>query len=209
MGGLAAGAAILWPALARPAAAPAWPETSGAARRLLSLTGVALLLLGLVALLSQAAALTGLSWADAVLDGVVARLATQTRYGQLWLVRMGLLAVLLAVLVAAWRRPPRLTGGGPGRRPRLAEWVGFEIGALYLLALAAGGHARRGRWRRRWPSAWTGSTCWPVRCGSGDCCSWRWCSLRRSGRRRPPGRSRPSRPGGPSAGRCWAPPAGA
>jgi copper transport protein len=145
VGGLAAGPLILWPALAPPGggaglAGDVWRRR----RRLLSLTGVALLLLGLVALLSQAVELTGLSWADAVLDGVVARLAAQTRYGQLWLVRMGLLAVLLAVLAVAWRRPPRLTGGGPGRRPRLAEWVGFEIGALYLLALAAGGHASGG-----------------------------------------------------------------
>jgi copper transport protein len=146
VGGLAAGPLILWPALA-PAGAGGATLTGDVwrrRRRVLALAWGALLLLGLVSLLTQASELTGLGWADAVLDGIAARLVTQTRYGQLWLARMGLVLAILAVLAVAWRRPPRTAGGGPGRRQRLAEWIGFEIGALYLLALAAGGHASAG-----------------------------------------------------------------
>jgi copper transport protein len=151
VGGLAAGPLVLWPSIRLAGAkAPALATAVwGRHRRLAGLAGAGLLLLGLLSLVSQAAEVTGLSWPDALQDGVAARMATQTRYGELWLVRMGLLLAVLAALaapalpqVAGWqgraRRPAGRIGG------RIGDWIGLEIGAVYLLALAAGGHAGAG-----------------------------------------------------------------
>jgi copper transport protein len=136
VGGFAFGPLILWPVLRAPDVSGGPASAAYRSRRRLCAWWAAAALLGLslATLLHQAMEITGLGLVDVFLDGVVGRLATQTRYGLLWLGRMVLLLALFVVLALGQRRRR-------GRGRDLADWAGLELGALLLLSLSASGHA--------------------------------------------------------------------
>lgn len=140
LGGFAFGPLVLWPALGDTGAAAA-RVTERAAQRLLWIgwpSVVLLLLLTLCALLVQAADATGQPLGDVLASRALTRLLTGTKYGTLWLARMGFTVMLLAALAAVSVAP---TANRASRWGRWSRWVGVVSGAALLLALAATGHA--------------------------------------------------------------------
>jgi copper transport protein len=139
VGGFGFGPLVLWPVLRAPdvSGVPAMNAYRHRRLRFAWWAAAALLGLSLASLLYQAMEITGLGLVDVFLDGVVGRLATQTRYGTMWLGRLVLLLALFGVLalLALGRRQRR------GRGRDLADWVGLAFGALLLLSLSASGHA--------------------------------------------------------------------
>lgn len=75
-----------------------------------------------------AAQMSGLPWIGALAPGVLGTVATQTAFGQVWLLRAGL---LLALAALQWR-----AGGS-----RASEWSAAVVAACALAALAGSGHA--------------------------------------------------------------------
>ena len=132
--GLAAAVAVwpVWLWVLRPAISPAWQLGPTLTRRVRGLTvgAVALALLGsLAALLVQAAGVRG---AGGFLDGLRTTV-TDTRFGTLWLIRIGLFLVYGAVLMGAawwwpWRRPAAALGA-------------LAVGALLPLPFSLIAHA--------------------------------------------------------------------
>lgn len=93
---------------------------------------VLLLLLSLAALLLQAAEVTGVPLSEVLRGRAITRLLTGTKYGALWLTRMGLLLGILGVL----------TMMSAAAQPRnWARWLGVGLGAGVLLTISATGHA--------------------------------------------------------------------
>lgn len=93
---------------------------------------ILLLSLSLVALLLQGADASGQPLSDVFRNRVLTRLLTSTKFGVFWLIRIGILVGLLAVLaiMSAETRPVRWS-----RR------LGLALGAALLLTIAATGHA--------------------------------------------------------------------
>ena len=88
--------------------------------------------LSLAALVFQAADATGVPLAEVLQGRAITRLLSGTKYGTLWLARMGLLLGLLAVVAAATAL---------GRPRRGLSWAGLALGAGLLLTISASGHA--------------------------------------------------------------------
>jgi len=134
VGGFAFGPLILLPAFESLGAAA--PRAGLAATRRLTLVAwiavIALFLLTLVALLVQAADAAGQSLGEVFAGRATTLLLTGTKYGALWFTRAGLVAALLAALVAV---------SIAGRPARVVLWTGTALGAAFLLAVAASGHA--------------------------------------------------------------------
>ncbi|HEY0736347.1 MAG TPA: FixH family protein [Herpetosiphonaceae bacterium] len=134
VGGLAFGPLILAPAVRASGITDA-ALLGRAIRRWRWLGWLALLFLfglSLAALLVQAADATGVPLGEVLRGRAISRLLTTT-YGTLWLVRLGCLIGLVAVLaiLTAQTRVARWTG-----------WAGALLGAAMLLTIAASGHAR-------------------------------------------------------------------
>ncbi len=132
--GLAATVAV-WPTwlfVLRPAISPAWQLGPQLTRRVQGLTtaAVAFAVVGsVVALLVQAATTAG----DAGLASAVRTVLFETRYGTLWLVRLGLFLLFAAVLGGcAW--------WWPWRRP-VAAGAALVLGALLPLPFSLIAHA--------------------------------------------------------------------
>src|SRR5690606_7027269 len=81
----------------------------------------------------QASSLTGLPWTSLLWDPLVTRIVTDTRFGQIWLLRQGGALVLTALLVQLALRARR----GPGL------WLPLSVATSLLPAVlpAWGGHA--------------------------------------------------------------------
>lgn len=92
-----------------------------------------LLLLSGVGLLLQASSTAGVPLAQVFSGPFVSPLLTATRYGVLWLARVGLLLAAAGVLV--W------LGASSAPRPRLTWWAGAILTSCALLTLSATGHA--------------------------------------------------------------------
>jgi putative copper resistance protein D len=109
------------------------PEISERLCRRLSRLAWASLLLALVSgaawLLLLAAGISGKPLGAVLSQGVVATVLTRTRFGQVWLVRL-VLAALLAICLLARSR----------RRGRAWLWAGLVLGAGLLATLAWAGH---------------------------------------------------------------------
>jgi copper transport protein len=134
IGGLAFSPLVLWPA-ARVAAIEQ-PAALGRARRGFLLVAwpaiVFLLGLSLLALLVQAADVTGQSLAEVLGGRALTRLLSGTRYGIFWIARLALLFALAVVLALI----------AVEARPRRAIWsAGLLLGAALLFTIAASGHA--------------------------------------------------------------------
>lgn len=134
VGGLAFGPLILAPAVRAGGIMDA-TLLNRATRRWLWLGWLSLILLfglSLAALLVQAADATGVPLGEVLRGRAISRLLT-TSYGTMWLLRLGCLMGLVAVLaiITAQSRPARWTG-----------WAGTLLGAALLLTIAASGHAR-------------------------------------------------------------------
>jgi copper transport protein len=134
VGGLGFLPLILEPALHAAGVADPRPAQR-ATRRLLWLAWPAVVLLfglSLGALLLQAADATGLPLAEVFSGRAITRLLTSTKYGLLWLVRMGFLLGLLAVVAVL---------SAERRLGRWFYWIGLGFGAGLLLTISASGHA--------------------------------------------------------------------
>lgn len=134
IGGLMFLPLILWPALcSADVSDPA--ELQRATGRFLWLAWPALVLLlalSLGGLVIQAADVSGLSLTQVFEGRAITRLVTGTKFGTLWLVRMGLLIGLVAMIAVV----------SSEQRPRLAtRWIALLFGAGVLLTIAASGHA--------------------------------------------------------------------
>lgn len=122
----------MWVLVLRPAISPAWQAGPKLARRARSFAIVALVLAlvaDIVALLVQAFA----TIAEGGYIGSVITTVTQTRYGTLWLVRIGLLLVWAAAMLGvSWWWP---------RRTRIATVAVFVVSALLPIPFSMLAHA--------------------------------------------------------------------
>ena len=111
----------------------ATPEPSERLRRRLLLLVVGSLVLTLVSgtgwLLVLSARFSGQPLIAVLPQGIVATVLTRTRFGQIWLARFVLVALLALCAVARHRRPGRA-----------ANWAGLVVGASTLASLAWAGH---------------------------------------------------------------------
>ncbi len=125
---------VLWPALAA-----ARIEDAAISRRIerttVIVTWVALLALfvaNFAALLMQAANASGVSLGEVFGGRSISRLLVGTKYGWLWLARLGCLMMMVALSAAATINM---------RLGRKLANAGIVVGALLLLTIAASGHA--------------------------------------------------------------------
>ncbi|MGI9254395.1 MAG: copper resistance CopC family protein, partial [Thermomicrobiales bacterium] len=132
--GLSAVVAIwpVWLFVLRPAISPAWqagPKLAHRARTFTTWAIVFALLADLFALVVQAVAIQS----GGSLLSAVAATVSETRYGQLWLVRVGLLMVFAAAMLGvSWWWP---------RRKRVAAWAALAVAAALPIPFSMLAHA--------------------------------------------------------------------
>jgi copper transport protein len=136
LGGFAFRPLVLAPVL-RAAGLDQTAVEQGLLRRWLWLAWVSaalMLPISFAALVFQASSAAGIPLGDVLGGSAITRVLTGTKYGALWLARVGLVLGMVGVL--AW-----LSAASVGRRRGVAWWLGTALASAVLLTLSATGHA--------------------------------------------------------------------
>lgn len=121
---------VAWPAFARATGAHALQAQLD--RRLFALAWASLLVAvvsGAAWLIIVASHMSGMPLGAVLPGGVVGVVLTQTRFGQVWLLRAALVVVLAVCLAVQARTPKRVVG-----------WVGLLAAAAFIVSVAWAGH---------------------------------------------------------------------